>query len=245
MIQIKDAELYQGEALTTLQGLPDESVDGILTDPPYSSGGVSLGQKQRATSSKYQSTGVTKRFPEFSGDGRDQRSFLTWATLWMAECYRIAKPGTVAMVFTDWRQLPVMSDALQAGGWMWRRIAIWDKPSARPSVGEFKNQCEFVLIGTKDKFEPVHKRCLPGIFRHSIVTGPKRRHMTEKPVPLLRNLLEITAEGGTILDPFMGSGSTGQACVETGRKFIGVEMSEDYFGIARDRLNELVMWGHE
>lgn len=147
------------------------------------------------------------------------------------------------MMFTDWRQLPTMSDALQAGGWQWRRIVVWDKPTARPSMGEFKNQCEFVLIGSKEKFERVHDRCLPGIFRQSIVSGPARKHMTEKPVPLLRNLLEIAAEGGTVLDPFMGSGSTGQACLETARKFIGIEMSDAYFDIATQRLSELTSWG--
>ena len=243
MIKIGDATLYQGESLGILGKLADCSVDAILTDPPYSSGGVTLAQKQRTTSAKYQSTDTKKRFPDFSGDNRDQRSFMAWATLWLAECYRVAKPGAVCMMFTDWRQLPTMSDALQAGGWQWRKIVVWDKPTARPSKGEFKNQCEYVLVGAKDKFAPVHERCLPGIFRQSIVSGSKRRHMTEKPVPLLRNLLEITAEGGTILDPFMGSGSTGQACLETARKFIGVEMSDEYFDIATERLSELTSWG--
>ncbi|NDV21040.1 site-specific DNA-methyltransferase [Pseudodesulfovibrio sp. JC047] len=65
----------------------------------------------------------------------------------------------------------------------------------------------------------------------------------QKPVPLLCNLLEIAPEGGTILDPFMGSGSTGQACLETARQFIGIEMSDAYFEIATDRLSELTGWG--
>jgi len=242
MIMIGEAEVYNGEALSSLKKLEDCSVDAILTDPPYSSGGITLSQKQRATSAKYQSSDAKKKFPDFSGDSRDQRSFVIWATLWLAECYRIAKPGSVCMVFTDWRQLPTMSDALQAGGWQWRRIVVWDKPTARPSKGEFKNQCEYVLVGSKDKFAPVHERCLPGVFRQSIVSGQRRRHMTEKPVPLLRDLLEITPEGGTVLDPFMGSASTGQACFETGRKFIGMEMSNDYFEVACDRLKQLASW---
>ncbi|MBU1002806.1 MAG: site-specific DNA-methyltransferase [Proteobacteria bacterium] len=242
MIKIGDAQLHQGEALGILATMEDNSVDAILTDPPYSSGGMTLGQKHRPPSEKYQSTSA-KKFPEFSGDNRDQRSFMSWATLWLAECHRIAKPGSVCMMFTDWRQLPTMSDALQAGGWLWRRIVIWDKPTARPSMGEFRNQCEFVLVGTKGQFAPVHKRCLPGIFRQSIVSGPSRKHMTEKPVPLLRNLMEITPEGGTILDPFMGSASTGQACLETARKFVGIEMTEAYFDIACDRLSEITSWG--
>jgi site-specific DNA-methyltransferase (adenine-specific) len=109
-------------------------------------------------------------------------------------------------------------------------------------MGEFRKQCEFVLIGAKGKFAPVHKRCLPGVFRHSIVSGAKRQHMTEKPVPLLRDLLEVVAPGGTVLDPFAGSATTAQACIETGRKFIGAELSADYFDTACNRLKELLPW---
>lgn len=242
MIQIGDATLYPGEALSTLKTLPDESIDAILTDPPYSSGGLSASARQRPPSEKYQQTGTKQRFDEFHGDQRDQRSFLIWATLWLAEAYRVAKPGSVCMMFTDWRQLPVMSDALQAGGWVWRSVVVWDKPTARPSKGEFKRQCEYVLVGTKGKFAPQHGRCLPGVYRHCIVTGKNRRHMTEKPVPLLRDLLEVTPEDGTVLNPFAGSASTAQACLETGRKFIGVEMSDAYFETACDRLKKHYSW---
>lgn len=124
MIQIGDAQMYHGEALHVLQGLPECSVDAILTDPPYSSGGLTSAQRQQSPGSKYQSSGVKKRFDDFHGDNRDQRSFITWATLWLSEAYRVAKPGSVCMMFTDWRQLPAMTDALQAGGWLWRSIVV-------------------------------------------------------------------------------------------------------------------------
>ncbi|BDQ37230.1 hypothetical protein SYK_15900 [Pseudodesulfovibrio nedwellii] len=119
---------------------------------------------------------------------------------------------------------------------------IWDKPTARPSKGEFKKQCEFVLVGSKGKLAPATDRCLPGVFRHSIVAGVKRVHLTEKPVPLLRDLLQITPEGGTILDTFAGSATTAQACLETGRHFIGMELSNTYFEIACTRLQNLAGW---
>ncbi|MBI9078886.1 MAG: site-specific DNA-methyltransferase [Pseudodesulfovibrio sp.] len=241
-IQIGNATMCQGEALATLKTLEDCSVDAVLTDPPYSSGGMTMAQRQQSPSKKYQSSDAQKKFADFPGDNRDQRSFTTWATLWLAEAYRVAKPGSVCMVFTDWRQLPSMTDALQAGGWLWRNIVIWDKPTARPSMGEFKKQCEFVLVGSKGKLAPATDRCLPGVYRHSIVSGTKRMHLTEKPIPLLRDLLQITPEGGTILDPFAGSATTAQACLETGRKFIGMELSEVYFEIACDRLKNLAGW---
>ena len=136
--------------------------------------------------------------------------------------------------------VPAMTDALQAGGWLWRNIVVWDKPTARPSKGEFKRQCEFILVGSKGKLIPATERCLPGVFRHSIVSSAKRMHLTEKPVPLLRGLLQITPKGGTILDPFAGSATTAQACLETGRQFIGVELSQTYFETACNRLNRFI-----
>ncbi|MEZ7196766.1 DNA-methyltransferase [Pseudodesulfovibrio karagichevae] len=225
-----------------LKALDECSIDAVLTDPPYSSGGLTIGQRQQAPSKKYQSSDAQKKFADFPGDNRDQRSFITWATLWLAEAYRVTKPGGVCMMFTDWRQLPAMTDALQAGGWLWRNIVVWDKPTARPSRGEFKRQCEFVLIGSKGKLTPATDRCLPGVYRRSIVASSKRLHLTEKPVPLLHDLLQITPEGCTVLDPFAGSATTAQACLETGRRFIGIELSQTYFETACTRLKTLANW---
>ena len=132
-IQIGNATMCQGEALAILRTLDECSVDAVLTDPPYCSGGLTVGQRQQAPSKKYQRSDAQKKFADFPGDNRDQRSFITWATLWLSEAYRVAKPGAAIMMFTDWRQLPAMTDALQAGGWLWRSIVVWDKPTARPS----------------------------------------------------------------------------------------------------------------
>ena len=62
--------------------------------------------------------------------------------------------------------------------------------------------------------------------------------MNQKPVALMRDLMAIAPEGGVVLDPFMGSGSTGVACAETGRSFVGVEMTEHYYSVARARIAE-------
>lgn len=73
------------------------------------------------------------------------------------------------------------------------------------------------------------------IYRH-VVVGAAKRHITEKPLPLMQDLLQVVPEAGNVLDPFMGSGSTGEACVRSGRSFTGVELSKDYFEVARTRL---------
>jgi len=227
--------LLQGESLAILRTLPDGFVDTILTDPPYSSGGVTMAARQADPAQKYQQSGTKRTYPAMLGDNRDQRSFTLWATLWLSECWRVAKDGARIMVFTDWRQLPSMTDALQAAGWMWRGVVTWHKPSARPSLGDFKRDAEYVITGSKGKPIMHSRKCPPGVYSHSVNTV-RKIHLTEKPVTLLENLLDITAPGGLVLDPFAGSGSTGVACLNTGRRYLGIELSKEYHQRACERL---------
>ena len=99
-------ELRRGDALAVLRTLPDELVDAVITDPPYSSGGLHRAARMAKTSKKYVDSRTATARPEFLGDNRDQRSFLAWCTLWLAECWRVSKVGAPICVFTDWRQLP-------------------------------------------------------------------------------------------------------------------------------------------
>jgi len=230
-------KLYQGDALAILTTLPDESVDAVLTDPPYSSGGLYVTARRADPAKKYQNSGTIKSYPAMLGDAKDQRSFGFWASLWLSACWRIAKPGTRCMIFSDWRQLPTMTDAVQAAGWEWRGIVVWHKPSARPMLGEYRRDAEFVIHGLKKPFSRTSKICLPGVFTHPVNNAAKV-HLTSKPVELVKSLLTITPEGGTVLDPFFGGGTTGIACMETGRHFIGVELSREYVELAAKRIHE-------
>lgn len=229
--------LRQGDCVELLRELPDASVDCVLIDPPYASGGICLRDRQRRVSEKYQNSETKKSYPEFFGDAKDQRGWLAWAQLWLAQCWRVAREGAPLLMFTDWRQLPTMTDAIQAAGWSWLGIMPWDKRSSRPQKGRFRQQCEFVIFASKGPLCLVHDRCLPGYFVHCV--DRNKLHLTAKPVPLLNDLLEVAAPACTVLDPFMGAGSTGQACIETGRSFIGMELSRPYYEISRRRLEPL------
>ncbi|MCB6543419.1 site-specific DNA-methyltransferase [Desulfovibrio desulfuricans] len=230
--------LFQGDALDVLRSLPDDSVDMVLTDPPYSSGGSTLSTRQADPAQKYQATGTKRTYPAMLGDAKDQHSWILWSTLWLSQCLRVAREGAVCLVFTDWRQLPSLTDAVQAAGWKWMGIIPWDKRSARPQIGKFKQQCEFVVFGVKGHFIPHTRLCLPGMYSHPILAA-RKNHLTAKPVELICNLLAIAPEGGSVLDPFMGGGSHGAACVETGHPYIGVELSPKYFRVSAHWLAEL------
>jgi site-specific DNA-methyltransferase (adenine-specific) len=119
--------LIHDETLKQLRELPEHSVDAVITDPPYSSGGLHAGDRAKDVNSKYEQSGQTTKRPAYTGDAKDQRSWVRWCHEWLDECRRVAKPGAPICVFSDWRQLPALTDALQFADWTWRGIAVWDK----------------------------------------------------------------------------------------------------------------------
>lgn len=208
-----------------------------LRTPPYSSGGMVRGDRTADPSTKYVPTKEVVNFhATFTGDNRDQRAYGYWCALWLSECLRVVRPGGLCMIFTDWRQLPTTTDAIQAGGWIWRGVAVWDKTQGiRPTSGRFRQQAESVVWGSSgplpvDYSSDTH----PGLFTHAPFRG--KEHIAGKPLGLMRDLLRIVPEGGTILDPFMGSGTTGVAAVNARQRFIGIEMVPHYAEVAERRI---------
>lgn len=233
-------EIRHGDALVLLRDLADESVDLVLTDPPYSSGGMFRGDRaNQSTNAKYVQTGTIAERQDFDGDSRDQRGFLAWASLWLAECWRSTRVGGSCLVFTDWRQLPTMTDAIQAGGWVWRGLVVWDKTTiARPRPG-FSSRAEYIVWGTRGQF--VDEVYLQGVISAAAPRGDERRHMTEKPIGLLEQLVELCPAGGLVLDPFIGSGSTLDAARNRGRRALGFEINIDHLETASERLAQMSM----
>ena len=238
------ATLYNADALAVLRELPTASVDALITDPPYSSGGMVRGDRTQAgTHRKYSGT-ITEagQLETFTGDSRDQRAYAYWCALWLAEAARVVRPGGVAVVFTDWRQLPSTTDALQSGGWVWRGIVPWAKTSYRPQSGRFAAQCEYAVWGSAGPMPVDHSAPIfPGFFQ---AAPPRdREHITQKPLDVMRELVKIAPEGSAVLDPFAGSGTTGVAALMEGRSFVGSEMSAHYAEVAAERLRT-VKRGH-
>jgi site-specific DNA-methyltransferase (adenine-specific) len=230
--------MYHGDCLAILPQLPNDSIDALVTDPPYSSGGAFRSDRNIGTSMKYQTSDTVKAYPEFMGDNRDQLSFYYWYALWLGECLRIVKPGGVACLFTDWRQLATTVNALQVGGFVLRGIVPWNKTeAARPSKGRFRAQCEYIVWGSAGGMIEQTAVCLPGFFTY-VVNSTEKEHVAAKPLGLMTDILQIVKPGGTVLDPFMGSGTTGVASVLGGYNFVGVEINGDYFTVAKQRIEQ-------
>ena len=231
--RIGSATLYRADALEVLAALDRGSFGACLSDPPYSSGG-NVRDKAQATSAKYLSSEQRNLYPEFQSDTRDQRSYLAWSTLWLGRARELVAAGGLVGVFSDWRQLPVTSDALQCGGWVWRGVVPWDKTeSSRPQLGRYRNQAEYVVWGSNGA-RPLAGAVAPGVMRHCVPR--KKHHIAGKPVGLMTDLLRPME--GPILDPFMGSATIGVACLQLGLPYVGIEVDETYFAIACQRLEE-------
>lgn len=156
----------------------------------------------------------------------------------LSDCRALCKPESVCVLFICWRQLPSLTDAMQRAGWTWRGIAVWDKGAGtRPQRGRFRQQAEFIVWGSSGKMpfdRPAH--ALPGVFSAPNVAGNTRIHQTQKPLDLMRQLVQICAKGGRILDPFAGSGSTLAAAQAEGYDAVGIEINAQIANAAALRL---------
>ena len=232
--------IYHGDCFDVLHDL--SGIGAVVTDPPYSSGGAFRGDRMSTTLKKYvssdaeaQRTGIG-----FTGDNRDQRAFLAWCTLWMNAARVACVDGATIACFIDWRQLPTMTDAIQAGGWVWRGIGAWSKKFGRPRAGGFSSACEFLVWGTNGALVE-HKVYPSGVFECSSPPTADRDHITQKPEQVVSWAMGNVQIGAIVLDPFMGSGTTLVAAKEFGRRAIGIEIEERYCEIAAKRLAQGVL----
>ena len=162
--------------------------------------------------------GRNKFLPELYGDDRH------WAKIpAILPCYR--------QLDLQEMQLPAMTLALQWAGWTWRGVAVWDKVASRPQKGRFRQQSEYIVWGSNGKM-PLERNvgCLPGVFRYP---NPQNRiHVTEKPLQLMRDVVQICEPGGRILDPFAGAGTTVLAAVQEGYELSALKCQMPTFSAA-------------
>jgi site-specific DNA-methyltransferase (adenine-specific)/modification methylase len=210
---IGDATLYEGDCLEILPTLP--KVDAVVTDPPYGAKTRTRGATNRRglRSGLRSIRPIARDWPEVVGDDTpfDPAPWLAWpAILWGANWYAPRLPP--------------------ASRWL-----VWDKRLHTPS--DDNADCELAWTNLRGPAR-VFRHLWRGICRageENISHGPKV-HPTQKPAALMRWCVAMTT--GSVLDPFMGSGTTGVACAQLGRRFVGIELEPRYFDIACRRIED-------
>ena len=221
---IGDATLYLGDCLEILPTLG--AVDHVISDPPYE-------DELHAAIGRIQRTDGREMIADLGFDG------INASRADVARLVHAASSGWV-ILFTLAEGMRAWRDDLQAVGAKWDTTLAWIKPDASP---RFNGQ------GAARGFEcAVTCWCGPGyrrwngggrrgVFVHCVNQGRQGEHPTEKPVPLMLELVDLyTMPAQTVLDPFMGSGTTGVACAQLRRKFVGIEQSERWFDLSVRRI---------
>jgi len=228
-ILAEGVEIWLGDCLKT----PDIShVNHVITDPPYSE----LVHSTRG-----------RRGASIRKDGGPKLEIIDFESVTAKQGDIAAFVGSICagwfLTFSDIYALNGWRDAVLLAGGKSKSVALWIKPDCAPQFNGQKPATAFECIGVfwfGKGFSNWNGGGSRGLYTHN--TNGSRRdgiHPTEKPVPLMNDLIRLfTKPGDKVLDPFMGSGTTGVACVNLGRKFIGVEIEEKYYNIARRRISD-------
>lgn len=213
-------DLRQGDCLELMKDIPDGSVDMILTDPPY---GMDY-QSNRRT--------ATHKFAKIAND-----KGLEWVDGFIDECHRVMAEKSAIYFFASWHNLDYFKVAIERR-FKLKSVIVWVKNNhgSGDLNGGYAPKHEFVFYATKGRVLNRGKR-IPDVMEFDKIPSAKLMHPTEKNISMLEVFVNQHSDlGMTILDPFMGSGTTGVACLNTGRNFIGMEMDAGYFEIAKNRI---------
>ena len=227
--------LYNDDCLNVLRGMPDCSVDAVISDLLY---GMSYHSNW--------SEAAAARFGK-PIDNDDVKPDLYRE--WMFRIEKVLKPGAPAFFFSRWDFAEWQRECMEDVGFVVKSQVIWDRMhhgmgDLRASFAPCHDTCWFcVKDGGRFAFPNGRPKSILSFQR---VGGATLLHPTEKPIALMEHLVEkLTVQGETVLDPFMGSGTTGVACKNLGRNFIGIELDPTYFQIAQKRINpteEVATW---
>lgn len=228
---IGDATLYLGDCLEILPTLP--KVDAVITDPPFEAEAHTLQRRiNRGNTRGGDGDVVTEEPLDFAPITEFQRSEFSRAAA--SACNGWILVFCQAEAVFQWRH------SLQEGGATYKRACVWVKPDGMPQYSGDRPGMGYESIVAA--WAGSGKSSWNGGGRHGVFTCPKHDpirygHATQKPERLMRDLVGLfTENGNSVCDAFMGSGTTGVACMNLGRKFIGIEIEPKYFDIACERI---------
>lgn len=217
-------KLYNGDCLEVMRDISDKSIDLIVTDPPYLM--------------NYQSN-RRKKENRFDKIKNDKDNYLLIQN-YFKECYRIMNDNTAIYCFCSWHNIDFFKQEFEKY-FKLKNILIWNKNNHGTGdlKGAYAPKYEFVLFGHKGRTLLREKR-IPDVIECAKIPSKKLTHPTEKPLNLLDIFIRQSSdENDVVFDGFGGTFSTGIACLNTNRRFIGIELDKNYFDVGSKRIESI------
>ena len=248
LAQSRAYQLILGDCLQILPELEKASCDVVFADPPYflSNGGTTCHAGKRVSVGK-------GKWDESHGMKLDHEFHRQW----LSGCQRVLKPDATIWVTATHHTLFPIGYVMQELGFKILNLITWEKPNPPPNLScrYFTHSTEMLIWAatnekSKHRFNYTDMKAENGGKQMKTVwkfPAPSKaeklhgRHPTQKPVAFVRRcLLASSNAGDLVLDPFAGSGTTGVACVTTGRRFIGIEKAPEYRQLSRERMEAVI-----
>ncbi|MFI3297727.1 MAG: site-specific DNA-methyltransferase [bacterium] len=224
--------LLQGDSRELLKKIPDNFVDFLFTDPPYNIGKHSTGN-----------INLPGRTP-MNNDIADWDHIDFNPEEWIDEFLRVLKPTGNLFIFTSYNQIGRWYNCLNHK-FDTSQFMIWHKTNPAPKIFKagFLNSCEMIFCcwNKKHTWNFISQAEMHNFIESPICMRPERlsnpKHPAQKPTSILKKIINIaTNEDDVILDPFMGVGSVGVAAINLKRKYIGMEINQQYYDAAKERI---------
>ena len=230
--------LYNMDCMEGMKQIPDNSIDLVVTDPPYKI--VQGGCSNKAVTinacggilNKHDGDNI-----ELVKKGKIFNHNEIQFNEWLPEIYRVLKDNSHCYIMINGRNLSKLQMEAEKVGFEFHNIIGWDKGNATPNKW-YMQRLEFILFLFKGEAKNINNMGTTTLLQVPNIKRGTKLHPTEKPVDLMKVLIENSSnEGDLILDPFMGVGSTALACKELNRQFIGFELDKHYCELAEKRIS--------
>jgi DNA modification methylase len=236
-MDIEFNRIYNMDCLEGMKYIPDNSIDLIVTDPPYM-----ISQKNKKINRK--NIDIQLDFGEWDHFENEQE-YEEFTRKWMTLAYNKLKDGGWFMIFFDNKKICLMEKIAKELGMMFKTIFVWIKTNPTPHFRKmnFVSATEFIWMGAKGNMRMKNYQKQTEMYNYMLYpnksTYGETKHPTEKPVELLKRIIRpVTLENDIVLDPFIGSGTTAIASIQLNRRFIGFEINREYYNIAMERINK-------
>lgn len=225
---MKTNVIYNDDCMNVLSMLPNDSVDCIVTDPPYEiekrGGGITQGMLGTEQSRK----------------GKLFDNCEISVSSYLPELYRVLKESGHCYIMCNNYNLFNFVNSVQESEFNFCKMLVWDKQNVIFNK-YYMNGCEFIFMLYKGAAKPINNKGTSNLLRYKNVKMKDRNreniHNSEKPVQLFQCLIEnSTNVGDVVLDPFCGIGTLPIACMRANRKYIGIEIDESYYKIIQQRI---------